>query len=50
MVIRVDIEIWVVGKVLLIRGCGKSGTLVGEVVWVLLGFVALVHVCVFLLL
>jgi hypothetical protein len=48
MVIRLDIEIWVIGKGGIKKGGGKKRSgWVGEEVWVLLGFVALVCVWVY---
>jgi hypothetical protein len=44
MAIRLDIEIWVIGKGGTQKGSGKQGRWMGEYVWGLLGFVALVHV------
>jgi hypothetical protein len=47
MVIRLDIEIWEIGKGGTKRACRKRGGWVGEDIWRMLGFVALVCVWVY---
>jgi hypothetical protein len=47
MAIRLDIEIWEIGKGSTKRRDSKRDVLVGEEVWGLLSFVALVHVWVY---
>jgi hypothetical protein len=47
MVITLVIDFWELVKVTLKRGYGKGGKCVGEMVWELLGFVALVCVWVY---
>jgi hypothetical protein len=49
MVIRLDIEIWEIGKGGTKRGCWKRGGWVGKEVWGLLGIVAFVCVWVYLM-